>query len=119
MSTQEPTQRWRWLKPAVYGFVLGLIVGPSISGYFGWQVLADTDQQRVQRAVINQDAKICALLARREVAHPGQLEYGQRHNLAEKYAKLPWVEQVDFHVVDACADALTGDKQVAAQPGQG
>jgi hypothetical protein len=119
MPNQDHPGRWSWLKPALWGLVIGLIAGPSLSGYFGWQVLADTAQQQVHQAVVDQESKICALLARREVQHPGKLEYGQRRDLAEKYAKLPWAPDVDFHVVDACADALAGEAPPDASPSHG
>ena len=107
MDHPDSRGRWGWVKPAVWGFILGLIVGPSVSGYFGWQVLADTAQRRVQSAVVDQEARTCALLAREHTPDVDKLGYGKRHDLAQQYAKLPWSDGSDYRVVDACANALT------------
>jgi len=91
----------------VWGLIIGLIAGPSITGYLGWQVLSGTVQTDVKNTVVDQEAKTCAMLARQHVADPAALDYDARHNLAAKYAKLPWdTNPDDYRVVDACSDAL-------------
>lgn len=106
MDQEQKRARFGWLKPALWGLVIGLIAGPSISGYLGWQVLSSTDKQNVQNAVYDQEAKTCALLARQHVADTATLDYTKRRNLAEKYSKLPWNSSDDYRVIDACSDAL-------------
>jgi hypothetical protein len=112
MDHSDSRGRWSWIKPALWGLVLGLIAGPSVAGYLGWMVLADTSQRRVQQAVVDQEARTCALLAREHTPDVATLGYGKRHDLAKQYAKLPWSADLDFRVVDACADGL------AEQPAQ-
>lgn len=106
MDQEQKQARWAWVKPTLWGLVVGLIVGPAISGYFGWQVLSSTDHQNVQNAVYNQEAHTCALLARQHVPDTSKLDYTKRRNLAEKYAKLPWDTSDSYRVVDACSNAL-------------
>jgi hypothetical protein len=116
MDTHDRSGRWAWLKPALWGLVVGLIAGPSISGYMGWQVLSSTAQSRVKNAVFDQESKTCAMLAREHVADPSALDYNKRRALAEKYAKLPWDDSQDYRVVDACSDALSTKTAAATTP---
>jgi hypothetical protein len=106
MDTQDKSGRWVWIKPALWGLVVGLIAGPAISGYMGWQLLSSTAQNEVKTAVYDQEAKTCAMLAREHVPDPSALDYTKRRALAEQYAKLPWDQSQDYRVVDACSDAL-------------
>jgi hypothetical protein len=111
--------RWSWLKPAFWGLVVGLIAGPALSGYMGWQVLADTAKREVQAAVVTQEAHTCALLVREHKPGVDKLGYGERHDLAQKYAKLPWSGDADYRVVDACAEDLNAQATPAANATQG
>ena len=117
MASQDKRGRWAWVKPGLGGLVIGLIAGPALSGYFGWQVLSSTDKQDVKTAVVDQEAKTCALLARQHVTETSALDYNKRRDLAEKHAKLPWDDSGDYRVVDACSDALaTKVATTATQP---
>jgi hypothetical protein len=117
MDTQK--SRWSWIKPAFWGLVVGLIAGPTLSGYMGWQVLADTAKRNVQTAVVKQEAHTCALLAREHKPGADKLGYGQRHDLAQKYAKLPWSTDANYRVVDACADDLSAPATTGSSAPQG
>ena len=61
MSLQEKTTskfgEWRNL---VIGVVIGLVAGPIITSFIGWQVGFSTMEEQVSAAVIEQQALFCA-----------------------------------------------------------
>lgn len=95
----------RWKRP-LFWFIVGLIVGPIISGYMGWQVRSATVQQKVQDTAVEEEAQMCEMLARQDTAKPSELDYLKRHKLAEKFADFPWDTSQKDLVVTRCEDRL-------------
>ena len=61
------TSTWETMKPRAIALAIGLVVGPLISNYAGWQVTSGTSQGAVRAAVVEQQALICEERARAEV----------------------------------------------------
>ncbi len=53
----EIITEWR---PRILFLVIGLVLGPFISGWLGWQVTAETMSSAVQDAVVDYRAELCA-----------------------------------------------------------
>ncbi len=96
-------------KSRILFVVIGLVLGPFISGWLGWQVTAGTMESAVQNAVIDFRAELCAKRAQADPeATPAVLEkYGDRRKLAEKWAILPGEEQIDREVANKCTSRLS------------
>ncbi len=102
----ERIEEW---KPRILFLVIGLILGPFISGWMGWQVTTDTMDSTVQNTVISYRATLCA---KRAQADPGLTaetlkNWTSRRELAEKWAILPGEDKADFDVVSECSSLLT------------
>ena len=96
-------------KPRILFVVIGLVLGPFISGWLGWQVTAGTMDSAVQDAVVDYRAELCAKRAQADPeATPAVLEnYSDRRKLAEKWAALPGEEEIDRDVVNKCNSRLS------------
>jgi len=101
-------QQWDSKKQLILGIIIGLLVGPLISGTMGWQVSRAFLVRSVHKAVVSQQSAFCEFRARAEVKEPGKMEFTARYELAEKWAKLPGQTDTDSDVVSACADGLAG-----------
>ncbi len=102
----EIIQEW---KPRIIFLLIGLVLGPFISGWLGWQVTTGTMDSAVRDAVVAYRAELCAKRAQADPeATPDVLEeWSGRRDLAEKWAVLPGEEKVDRGVVTECSSRLT------------
>ncbi|HET6467775.1 MAG TPA: hypothetical protein VFG43_05285 [Geminicoccaceae bacterium] len=98
--------KWETAKPMVIGLAIGLVAGPVISGFAGWQVTSSAAQAQVHSAVVEQQAAYCDALARAEVQEPGKLERTARSDLAKKWAIMPGATVASSEVVGACGRKL-------------
>ncbi len=102
----EIIEEW---KPKIIFLVIGLILGPFISGWMGWQVTTGTMDSTVQNAVITYRADLCAKRAQTDPGlTPETLKnWTSRRDLAKKWAVLPGENKVDSDVVSECSSLLT------------
>ncbi len=96
-------------KPRILFLVIGLVLGPFISGWLGWQVTAGTMSSAVQDAVVDYRAELCAKRAQADPeATPAVLgDWSSRGALAEKWAVLPGEGETSRDVVNGCKSRLT------------
>jgi len=95
-------------KPFVFGLVVGLLVGPLVSGLMGWQVSSAFLTRSVRNAVVTQQVDFCKMRVLANVKNPEKLDYTARYAVAEQWAKLPGTTAADSDVVSACTDQLGG-----------
>ncbi len=100
------TARWESAKPMVVGVIFGLIAGPIISGYAGFQVRSSTAHAAAHAEMLAMRADICAAQVHGEVAATSGLGWQQQNDLARKHAAMPGSTTVDPEVVYACAGKL-------------
>jgi hypothetical protein len=86
---------------------IGLIAGPLIANYAGWQVTSSTANAQLKAGVVEQQALFCDARARAEVPDPAPLGWSARRDLAQKWAVMPGASSADPAVISACADKLT------------
>lgn len=108
MAMTSMMNRWELVKPRAIALAVGLVLGPFISNYLGWQVTSGKAQTQLNQAVVEQQALFCEARARADVKEPGKLDYTGRRNLAEKWAVMPGKTAAESTVVSACADKLVG-----------
>ncbi len=101
----EIITEWR---PRILFLVIGLVLGPFISSWLGWQVTAGTMESAVQDAVVDYRAELCAKRAQGDPeATPAVLgDWSSRGKLAEKWAVLPGEEEANRDVVNRCKSRL-------------
>ncbi len=101
----EMIQEWR---PRIIFLVIGLVVGPFISSWIGWQVTTGTMEDEVGDAVVSYRAGLCAERARLdpEATSEALSDFTDRRKFAEKWALLPGEEEADRDVVRACNSLL-------------
>ncbi len=99
-------QEW---KPRITYLVIGLVFGPFISGWLGWQVTAGTMDNAVQDAVVSYRAERCVKKAQADPTATADVlkNWTSRRELAEKSALLPGEEKADTDVINACSTRLT------------
>ena len=93
-------------KPIAIGFALGLVAGPVISGFIGFQVRTSTAQAATRASVVEQQATFCAERARAASAGTALLDWRERTDLARKWAAMPGSAIVDPDVVYTCSGKL-------------
>ncbi len=88
----------------IFFLVIGLILGPFISSWLGWQVTAGTMEEAAEDAVVAYRAGLCVERAQSDPeATPDLLkDYSARRKFAEKWAVLPGEEKADRDVVSEC-----------------
>ena len=101
LSTQ-----WVERKPQLIALAIGLIAGPLISNYAGWQVTSGNARSQVRAGIVEQQATYCDVRARTAVAAPDKLEWSARIELARKWAVMPGAEAADSDVTNACERKL-------------
>lgn len=94
--------RYRFL----IGLVIGLVAGPLLAVQFGWLASNGTVEARVSSAVSNQQAAMCAYLARQNNPDTSEMGYDERRALAREHAALPWQTKAQDDVVFACLERL-------------
>jgi len=105
---QSAAARWETAKPMVIALAIGLVAGPVISNYMGWQVTSGAARAETRDGIIEQLAQICDQRARTEVADPSKLDWDARSALAKKWAIAPGTPFGDLDVSGACAQKLAG-----------
>ena len=94
-------------KPQIIALLVGLVLGPFISGMAGWQVTSATLRSTVENAIVQQQVKFCEVRARAVVADTTKLDYSARYKLAEEWAKMPWQAEARSAVISGCSDGLS------------
>lgn len=107
MTTMQTVQaKWETAKPMVIALAIGLVAGPLISNYIGWQVTSGAANTEMRDNVVDQLAQVCNTRARAEVADPSKLEWEARSALAKKYVVEPGAPLTGLEVSGACARKL-------------
>jgi hypothetical protein len=103
--TREIIEEW---KPRILFLVIGLVLGPFITNWLGWQVTAGTMESAVEEAVVAYRAGLCAERARSDSEATSDVlkDYSARRKLAEKWAVLPGEETTLPAVVNECSSRL-------------
>ena len=105
-NMQTAQAKWQAAKPIVFALAIGLVAGPMISSYMGWQVTRGTAQAQMRENVTEQLAMICAARAKAVVADTGTLDWSARNELAKKWVVRAGAPLADLNVADACARRL-------------
>ncbi len=100
-------QQWTTVKPLALVLALGLIAGPLISNYMGWQVTRGFSDRQSRASAVEQQAMVCAALAQAQTPDTAQLGWAERRTIAEKYAVMPGRSTAESDVVSACTQRLT------------
>ncbi len=101
---QKAWAKWDALKPQAMALAIGLVVGPLISNYAGWQVTSGAAREDV----VEQLASICNVGARAAVPDPAKLDWSARTELASKWAIMPGATVAEPDVMSACERKLQG-----------
>ena len=105
-NVQTAQAKWQAAKPIVFALAIGLVAGPLISSYMGWQVTRATAQAQMRENVTEQLAMVCAARAKAEVADAGALDWSARSELAKKWVVTAGAPLADLDVTDACTRRL-------------
>lgn len=105
-STQAVKSGWETAKPLAFAFALGLIVGPLVTNYLGWQVTSRSAVAEMRAGIVEQQALFCEARARADVAAPDKLDSDARYELAKKWAIMPGATEPPSGVTSACASKL-------------
>lgn len=100
--------RWDGIKPAALALAIGLVAGPLVSNFAGWQVTRSSADRQIHLAAVEQQAMICAVLARAQTADIAGMDWSARRDLAEKFAVMPGRSIAAPDVASACGTILAG-----------
>jgi len=103
---QPIKSRWETAKPLAFAFAIGLVTGPLVSNYVGWQVTSRTAQADLHAGIVEQQAIFCEARARADVTAPDKLGWDARYELAKKWAIMPGATEPPSGVASACASKL-------------
>lgn len=94
--------------PAVIvALALGLFAGPFLSNALGWQITPGAALAQARAGLVELQSDYCDARARDDMDEPhGQLGWRIRNDLANKWARMPGSDKVEFDVVRACAQKL-------------
>jgi hypothetical protein len=98
--------KWAEYKPQAIALAIGLVVGPFVSNYMGWQVTSSKAAAEVRAGVVEVQAAWCNTRARLAVAAPDKLDWSARLDLAKKWSVMPGTEAADTEVTNACERKL-------------
>ena len=98
--------KWQAMKPMVFALAIGLVAGPLITNYIGWQVTSGTARAETRDSVLQQFAMMCVDRARADDANAAKLDWGARSELAKKWAVAPAAPFADLDVRSACTAKL-------------
>ena len=104
----EIIQVWR---PPILYLLLGMILGPFVTSWLGWQVnlniITGTTNTAVDEAIVAYRAGLCVQRARSDPEAAGAVlaDDSTRRKLAEKWAALPG-EVPDLAVIIECSSRL-------------
>jgi hypothetical protein len=103
---EEVASKWKVAKPWAVALIIGLIAGPLISNYLGWQVTSGMARAQIHAGIVEQQAVYCDARARAEVSAPGELAWTARYELAQKWSAMPGGGPADSDVTSVCASKL-------------
>jgi hypothetical protein len=103
---QTGKSRWETAKPLAFAFAVGLIAGPLVTNYIGWQVTSRSAQADMHAGIVEQQALFCEARARIDVPAPDKLGWDARYELAKKWAIMPGATEPPSGVASACASKL-------------
>ncbi len=107
MTSMQPIKsRWETAKPLAFAFAIGLVTGPLVSNYVGWQVTSRTARADLHAGIVEQQAIFCEARARADVSAPDKLGWDARYELAKKWAIMPGATEPPSGVASACASKL-------------
>ncbi len=107
MASMQPIKsRWETAKPLAFAFAIGLVTGPLVSNYVGWQVTSRTARADLHAGIVEQQAIFCEARARADVTAPDKLGWDARYELAKKWAIMPGATEPPSGVASACASKL-------------
>ena len=113
MSSHTATMRetaaakWSAAKPVVMGLAIGLIAGPIISSFTGFQVRTSTAEAAARAGIVEQQVTFCAERARAATPNTAALGYQARSDLARQWAAMPGTTSVNPDVIYACSGKLS------------
>lgn len=100
--------KWAAARPMVIGLAVGLIAGPMISSFAGFQIRTSAASAATRAGVVEQQAEFCAERARAAGAiGTTRLDWQARTELARRWAMMPGSTGVDPDVVSACSGKLS------------
>ena len=99
--------KWGAAKPVLMGLAIGLIAGPIISGFTGFQVRTSTAEAAATAGIVEQQAMFCAERARAATPDTATLSYQGRSDLARQWAAMPGTTSVNPDVIFACSGKLS------------
>jgi hypothetical protein len=109
-SWTEARQKWStiWVerKPQLIALAVGLVAGPLISNYAGWQVTSGSARAQVRAGIVEQQATYCDVRARTVVSAPEKLDWSARIELARTWAVMPGSQAAETDVTNACERKL-------------
>lgn len=109
-SWKDTRAQWstQWVdrKPQLIALAIGLVAGPLISNYLGWQVTSGNARTQVRAGIVEQQATYCDVRARTAVEAPGKLDWSARVELARKWSIMPGAESAESDVTNACERKL-------------
>lgn len=101
--------KWAEWKLVVIGAGIGLIAGPIISSFAGFQIRTSTAAATERAGIVEQQAMFCAERARAaQPAAGATTDWQARSTLARQWAVMPGASLADPDVVYACASRLGG-----------
>ena len=98
--------KWAAAKPVCIGLMIGLVAGPIISGFSGFQVRTSTAQAATRASVVDLQAQFCTERARAATGGAPATNWQARTELAQRWASMPGSTTIDQEVVYACSSAL-------------
>lgn len=111
LSWQDRAVRhWNNIRPVALALGLGLIAGPLISNYMGWQMTRGNAERQINASGVQQQAMVCAALARNANPDAASLGWAPRNELAEKFAVMPGRDSAAMGVANACSQMLAEAK---------
>ena len=99
--------RWERNRTVIYALGIGMMLGPLVSSFAGYQVRSSTAEARVHEAVVDQQARFCEERARAAVAVTGRMDWNRSYDLARQWAKMPGAASADGDAIQACVRRLT------------
>jgi hypothetical protein len=107
MTTWETVQaKWAATKPQAIALAIGLVAGPFISNFVGWQVTSSAAHTQARAGIVEQLSSFCDVRAREAVNNPGKLDWSARGELAKKWAVMPGATSAESDVTNACERKL-------------
>lgn len=107
---ESAASTWKSYKPRVIALVIGLVAGPLLTNFFGYQTTVSTAKAQVRAGIVEQQALYCEARARADVSEPGKLDWNGRTELAKKWTEMPGTKAASTtaypEVESACADKL-------------